>query len=233
MNMKNLNYRSAMFGIKMSSPIFVGYLFLGFSYGILMQQQGLALIWTILMSVLVFAGALQYAAIPLLTASFNPLTLFILALSINIRHVFYGLSIFDKYKKTGWMLPILVYTMADESFSINSSATITNKISERHFFFTVSVLGYCYWVLFTTMGHVFANHININIKGLDFVLPALFFALFLNMWKDKANRKIMIFGVIATLISRFLIESHFFILLAMIIIFVGLTLNARKEVDDV
>lgn len=217
----------------MSSPIFVGYLFLGFSYGILMQQQGLALIWTILMSALVFAGALQYAAIPLLTASFNPFTLFVLALSINIRHVFYGISIFDKYKKTGWMLPILVFTMADESFSINSSSTVPNKLSQKHFYFTVSVLGYLYWVMFTTLGHVFANHINISIGGLDFVLPALFFALFLNMWKDKTNRKIMIFGVSATLICAVLINNHFFILLAMIIIFVGLTINARKEVKDV
>jgi 4-azaleucine resistance transporter AzlC len=231
--MKNFDYKSTMFGIKMSFPIFVGYLFLGFSYGVLMQQQGLALIWTILMSALVFAGALQYAVIPLLTASFNPLTLFVLALSINIRHIFYGLSIFDKYKKTGWMLPVLVYTMADEAFSINSSAAIPNNVSQRHFFFTVSVLGYCYWVLFTTLGHVFANHINISIKGLDFVLPALFFALFLNMWKSKPNRKTMVFGVLATLISKVLIDNHLFILMAMIIIFVGLTLSSREEVDDV
>ncbi len=227
--MKNINWQTIVYGIKMSIPIFVGYLFLGFSYGLLMQQQGLALIWTALMSVFVFAGALQYAALPLLTSSFNPITLFVLAISINIRHVFYGLSIFSKYKNKGWKTPVLVYTMADEAFSINSSTSIPKGIDQTQFYMTVSLCGYSYWVMFTILGHIFSNHINITIKGLEFVLPALFFALFLNLWKNKAYREIMLLGVFAALISRIFIDNYFFILVAMIIIFIGLIISTRKE----
>ena len=97
--MNEKNTKTVKYAIALSMPILVCYLFLGFAYGVLMQQQGLSIVWTFLMSAFVFAGTLQYAAIPLLTSVFNPLATFILALGINARHLFYGVAIFDRYKK--------------------------------------------------------------------------------------------------------------------------------------
>lgn len=227
--MDHLKRNTTLFGLKMSTPILIGYMFLGFAYGVLMQQQGLAFIWTFLTSTLVFAGALQYAVVPMMTAAFDPITVFILALSINIRHFFYGISIFDKYKEAGKIMPVLVYTMADEAFSINASTHLPKSLDPPRFYLTVSILGYSYWVMFTSLGHLFASTVTITVQGLDFVLPALFFALFLNMWKQTSKRKTMLFGVGATILSMLMIRNHLFVLASMIIIFVGLTIETTKE----
>src|SRR5690554_4334429 len=122
--MNNIDKQTINKAIQISIPMIMGYFVLGFSYGVLMQQADLSIIWTFLMSSLVFAGALQYAAIPLLTSFFQPMVALTLALSINIRHVFYGLSIYDKYKDNKKSLPLLLFTMADEAFSINMSSSI-------------------------------------------------------------------------------------------------------------
>jgi 4-azaleucine resistance transporter AzlC len=209
----------------------VGYLFLGFAYGVLMQQQGLSVFWTFLMSAFVFAGTLQYAAIPLLMSAFNPIATFILALGINARHLFYGLAIFDRYKKAKKTKPLLLFTMADEAFSVNASVHLDESINHILFYNTVSLLSYIYWNTFTIMGHLFANSFEITIKGLGFVLPALFYTLFLTMWKVKEQRISMIVGLVVTLLSSLFVSDSLFIGVSMIGIVIVMGLIVQKEAN--
>jgi len=223
--------KTVKYAIALSTPILVGYLFLGFAYGVLMQQQGLSILWTFLMSAFVFAGTLQYAAIPLLIGAFNPIATFILALGINARHLFYGLAIFDRYKQAKKTKPLLLFTMADEAFSVNASVHLDDSINHILFYNTVSLLSYFYWNTFTIMGHLFANSFEITIKGLGFVLPALFFTLFLTMWKVKSQRINMIIGVVVTLISFLIVPDAFFIIVSMIGIIISMGLINQKETN--
>lgn len=231
MNKKTV--KSVKYAIALSMPILVGYLFLGFAYGVLMQQQGLNIIWTFLMSAFVFAGTLQYAAIPLLTGMFNPLATFVLALGINARHLFYGLAIFERYNKAKKTKPFLIFTMADEAFSINASTKLDDSVNHIIFYNVVSLLSYVYWITFTLMGHVFANTFAITIRGLDFVLPALFFTLFLTMWKTKVQRINMIIGVVVTLISSFIVPESLFIIVSMVgIMFILILVNQKEATHE-
>jgi 4-azaleucine resistance transporter AzlC len=229
MHMNKKTKKTIKYAVALSTPILVGYLFLGFAYGILMQQQGLSVLWTFLMSAFVFAGTLQYAAIPLLTSVFNPIAAFILAIGINARHLFYGLAIFERYKKAKITKPLLIFTMADEAFSINASTPLDDSINHVLFYNVVSLLSYFYWNAFTMMGHVFANSFAITIKGLEFVLPALFFTLFLTMWKNKPQRINMIIGVVVTGISSLLISEALFIIVSMVAIVLVMGLINQKE----
>lgn len=231
--MKTKTKKTIKYAVALSSPILVGYLFLGFAYGVLMQQQGLSIVWTLLMSAFVFAGTLQYAAIPLLTGVFNPLATFFLAIGINARHLFYGLAIFERYKKAKITKPFLIFTMADEAFSINASTHLDDSTDPILFYNVVSLLSYIYWNTFTLMGHLFANSFAITIQGLEFVLPALFFTLFLTMWKNKEQRINMIIGVVVTLISSWLIPQGLFIIVSMVgIVLVMGIINQRGITNE-
>lgn len=229
--MKEKTTKTVKYALALSMPILVGYLFLGFAYGVLMQQQGLSILWTFLMSAFVFAGTLQYAAIPLLSGIFSPLATFVLALGINARHLFYGLAIFERYKKAEKSKAFLIFTMADEAFSVNASTKLDDSINHVLFYNVVSLASYVYWNTSTLMGHIFANSFEITIKGLEFVLPALFFTLFLTMWKTKAQRINLLIGIFVTTLSAFIVPESLFIIASMIGIMIIMIFTNQKETN--
>jgi 4-azaleucine resistance transporter AzlC len=202
-------------------PVLAGYLMLGMAYGILMSDKGFSILWTFLMSAVVFAGALQYASITLLASTFNPLLAFLLALLVNIRHLFYGISMLDRFKGLkgkGFM----IFGMADEAFSINVAHQVPNEIDPSLFYLTTTGLCYLYWQFSCLLGHILSVFVPEQIKGFDFVLTALFYVMFLNQWKTKENRKNLLLGVIATLLALILFGKTQFLLASMIFIILGL-----------
>ena len=123
-------------------PVLTGYLFLGIGYGILMNKSGLSLPLTIVMSTLVFTGAMQFAAIPLFISSFNPISLFILSMMVNLRHLFYGISLLPKYKNLGLKKYFMIFSLSDETFSINIASTIKDDVNPGWFYFKKLQLWY-------------------------------------------------------------------------------------------
>lgn len=89
-------------------PVMTGYIFLGMAFGILLNAKGYGIGWALLMSIFIYAGSMQYVAISLLAAAFNPIAAFIMTLMVNARHLFYGLSMLDKFKNTGKLKPYLI-----------------------------------------------------------------------------------------------------------------------------
>lgn len=218
--MKNLK-QTLKVAFPLTLPVLTGYLFLGVAYGILMSDKGFSILWTFLMSSVVFAGALQYAAIALLASTFNPLLAFLLALLVNIRHLFYGISMLDRFKGLKGKT-FMIFGMADEAFSINVANAVPEGIDPSTFYLTTTLLCYLYWNLSCLSGHLLSFLIPNTIKGFDFVLTALFFVMFLNQWKTRDHQKYLLMGVIATLIALVLFGKSQFLLGAMIFIVFGL-----------
>jgi 4-azaleucine resistance transporter AzlC len=212
-------------------PILAGYLFLGFAYGILMYDKGFSIIWTILMASCVFAGAMQFAAIPLLLSTFNPLLAFMMTLLVNVRHIFYGLSMLDKYKDAGWKKIFMIFMMADEAFSVSVAATIDDKVNKQWFYFFVSLICYLYWQAACIGGHLFAIFIPTKLIGLDFTLTALFYVMILNQWDKVANRKYVFLGFTLTLLALILVGKTQFLLVAMILMLLALVPKWEKRHD--
>lgn len=212
-------------------PVLTGYLFLGMAYGILMSSKGFSILWTFLMSAVVFAGALQYAAVTLLTSAFNPLLAFLLALLVNIRHLFYGISMLDRFKGLKGK-SLMIFGMADEAFSINVANAVPEGVDPSMFYLTTTGLCYLYWNLSCLSGHLLSFLIPNTIKGFDFVLTALFFVMFLTQWKTKDHQKYLILGVIATLIALILFGKTQFLLGAMIFIIFGLFALEKVRGDN-
>ena len=119
-------------------PIFAGFWFLGMAYGIYMNVSGFSFLYTLIMSLFIFAGSMEFVTVSLLLGAFNPLQALLLTLMINARHLFYGISMLDKYRHTGWKKPYLIFGMCDESFSINYTARIPQGIDRNWFMFFVT-----------------------------------------------------------------------------------------------
>ena len=99
-------------------PVMAGYLFLGFAFGLLLKTSGYPLWVPVLMSLLIYSGALEFAAAPLLPLPLEPAGSFFLGLFISVRHLFYGIPMLKKYRKAGKFLPFLIFGLTDETFSL-------------------------------------------------------------------------------------------------------------------
>lgn len=204
-------------------PVLTGFIFLGTAYGILMTSQGFSFIFTTLISIFVFAGSMQYVAVDLLVSAFNPLNAFLLALMVNARHLFYGISMLDKYKDTGKAKPALIFTMCDETFSILCGAKVANGINRKYFMLFVSLLDYLYWVLGTALGATVGVFITFNTEGIDFALTALFIVIFINQWKETKNHIPSILGIISSAVCLVIFGADNFIIPSMILIIISLS----------
>lgn len=204
-------------------PVLTGFLFLGIAYGILMSANGFNLIVTTLISVFVFAGSMQYVAVNLLVSAFNPLYAFLIALMVNARHLFYGLSMLDRYKNAGKIKPLLIFTMCDETFSVLCGSKTPKDVNDNLFMAYVSVLNYLYWVLGTALGAAAGNFITFNTEGIDFALTALFIVIFVNQWKETKNHIPALIGLVCSAAALLIFGPDRFLIPAMAAILLLLT----------
>ena len=209
-------------------PVLTGFIFLGMAYGILMKSKGYGVGWTVLTSLLIYAGSAQYVAITFLTSIFNPLYAFVMTLMVNARHLFYGISMLDKYKNTGKLKPYLIFGMCDETFSIVCSAEPPKDIDRSWFYFFITLLNYVYWVVGSAIGALLGSLITFNTKGLDFVLTALFVVIFVGQWKSQKDHKPSVIGVLCSVICLFIFGPSNFIIPSMISIMAVLSILQRK-----
>lgn len=211
-------------------PIFAGFWFLGLTYGIYMKVSGFSFLYPMLMSITVLAGSAEFVAVDMLLGAFNPLQAFLITLMINARHIFYGISMLDKYKGIGLKKLYLIFGMCDESFSINCSADIPENADTGWFMFFVTLLNHFYWVFGATMGGLFGSLIRFNTEGIDFVMTAMFVVIFLEQWLKEKNHVSSLIGLGVSLLSLLIFGADSFIIPAMLGIIVSLTL-ARKSIE--
>lgn len=211
-------------------PVFTGFTFLGIAYGILMSSKGYGAGWSFLFSLLVFAGSLQYVAITFLTSAFNPVYALLISLMVNARHLFYGISLLDKYKDTGKFKPYLVFGLCDETFSIACSAEPPEGINRNWFLFFITLLNHSYWVMGSTLGGLLGSMFSFNTKGLDFVLTALFVVIFVSQWKQQKNHKPAIIGIVCSVLCLLVFGQRNFIIPSMITILAVLTVFRREGI---
>jgi 4-azaleucine resistance transporter AzlC len=211
-------------------PVMTGYLVLGTAYGILMNSKGFSLIWIIIASVFVYAGSMQFVSVALLSAGFDPLGAFLMTIAVNARHLFYSISMLQRYRGTGRIKPYLIFSLTDESFSILCSAKIPEGVQDKWFYLFVSLLDHGYWITGSVIGGILGSLIHINTKGIDFVLTALFVVILINQWQSTRKHLPALLGIASAIICRLLFGPADFIIPSMICILLSVTL-LRKPMD--
>ena len=205
-------------------PIFAGFWFLGMTYGIYMNVSGFSFWYPMLMSLFIFAGSMEFVAVNLLLGAFDPLQALAMTLMINARHLFYGISMLDRYRWQGWKKIYLIFGMCDESFSINYTAEIPENVDSGWFMFFVTLLNHFYWFFGATLGGVFGSFIHFDTEGLDFVMTAMFVVIFLEQWMKEKNHVSAVVGILLSLLCLTAFGADNFVIPAMLVIFVSLTL---------
>lgn len=205
-------------------PILAGFLFLGIAYGIYMNQSGFKFYYPMFMSFIIFAGSVEFATVSWLLGSFDPVNIFFLTLMINARHLFYGLSMLEKYNIPGWKKLYLIYGMCDESFSINATVDVPKDIDKGLFMFFVTMLNQIYWVAGATIGGIFGSFIPFDTNGIEFVMTALFVVIFLENWLKEKDHSASVIGLFISFICLTVFKGTNFIIPSMIIILSVLTL---------
>jgi len=210
-------------------PVMTGYLFLGFGFGIYLNENGYGLIWALCMSLFIYAGSMQYVAVSLLTGGAGLITAALTTLMVNARHLFYGISMLDAYKNTGKEKPYLIFSLTDETYSLVSQNRIPKGISRNAYFFLVSLFDQCYWVAGSVLGSVAGKWIPMNYEGIDFVLTALFVTIFVEQWLSNREHTPALVGFAGTALCLFLFGKDIFLIPSMILIAAVLTMTQKRK----
>ena len=210
-------------------PVMAGYVVLGTGFGMLMQAKGYGVPWVAAMSLLIYAGSMQYLAVDLLTGGAGLITAALTTLMVNARHLFYGISMIDKYKDTGWRKPYLIFALTDETYSLNCNGAPQQVSSPKKYYFLVSLFNQCYWVAGSLLGVLVGKLLPVSTEGIDFALTALFVTVFVEQWKSTSDHIPALIGVFASLICLFLFGPDGFLIPAMVLITLLLTLYRGKK----
>jgi 4-azaleucine resistance transporter AzlC len=217
-------------------PIFAGFWFLGLAYGIYMNVSGFSFVYPMVMSLIIFGGSLEFVAVELLLSPFAPVQTLIMTLLIQARHLFYGISMLDKFKRMGWKKFYLIFGMCDETFSINYTADIPEDVDRGWFMFFVTLLNHFYWVSGATVGGLVGSLIHFNTDGISFVMTSMFVVIFMEQWmKEKHHISAYIgLGVAAVCLLLFGADSFMIPTMIAIIAFLAAIRKPmeRREVTE-
>lgn len=213
--------------LKDTIPVFSGYIVLGMGFGILMQAKGYGVLWSLAMSVFIYAGSMQYLAIDLLAGGATLLSAALTTLLVNARHLFYGISMVDRYKGAGKKKPYMIFALTDETYSL-----VCNIEGSHRYCFLVSLLNQIWWVTGSVIGALVGEVLPFSTEGIDFALTALFVTVFVEQWKSTKDHLPAIIGVLASVLCLLVFGADSFLIPAMILITATLFLLKfiRKEV---
>lgn len=212
-----------------SLPVMAGYVTLGMGFGIILNTKGYGVIWALASSIFVYAGSLQYVMVSLLTSGASLVTTALTALMVNARHLFYGISMIDKYKGAGKKKPYLMFALTDETYSLVCSDETTKGVEDKlSYYFVLSLFNQIYWAFGCTVGALLGAVITFSTEGIDFALTALFVTIFVEQWLSTKSHGPALAGVAASIVCLIIFGGDKFLIPAMICITVALTLMRGK-----
>ena len=205
-------------------PVLSGYMVLGMGFGILMYSKGYGVLWSLAMSLFVYAGSMQYLAVDLLCGGATLISTAITTLLVNARHLFYGISMVDKYKNVGKKKPYLIFALTDETYSLVCTEHADKSEEERkRYYFFVSIFNHIYWVSGSVIGALLGEIIPFSTEGIDFALTALFVTVFVEQWQSTKDHVPALIGVACSVICLALFGPGDFLIAAMIAITASLS----------
>lgn len=218
MGNKDNKDRTISYSFRASLPIMAGYIVLGLGFGLLLQSKGYGWWWATFMSIIVYAGSMQYVAIDLLAGGASLITAALMTVMVNIRHLFYGVTMLEKYKGTGRKKPYLIFALTDETFSLVCSADPPENVDRKRYYFFVSLFDQIYWVAGSTIGAVLGDVIPFDTTGIDFSMTALFVIIFVEQWEKAETHIPALTGVAITVLCLLIFGKDNFLIPSMVAI---------------
>lgn len=209
-------------------PVLTGYLFIGIAFGVMYADKGYSFLWAALMSLLVYAGSGQYLAVNFFVPGISFVQVIFLTLMVNIRHIFYGLSLLEKFNRMGKKRWYMIFALTDETYSLLCTTKLPKGVDEEKFLFAIASLDQAYWVIGSVIGSIAGTVIPFNAAGIDFAMTALFLVIFVEQWMEKKNRIPEMIGVAAAFVCLQIFGADRFVLPSMILIIILLFLGRSR-----
>ena len=212
-----------------SVPVMAGYVVLGMGFGILMRNAGYGVLWTAAMSIFIYAGSMQYVGVGLLTGGASILTTALTTFMVNARHLFYSISMVDTYRDAGPGKPYLIFALTDETYSLLCDGTVPERCDPRLYRLLVSFFNHCYWVTGSVLGSLLGTVLPFPTTGIEFSMAALFIAAFTEQWLTTKDHVPAATGLACTLLCLLTFGPERFLIPAMLLITLVLTLVRGHE----
>lgn len=209
--------KSLKFAFQQTIPVLCGYLFLGMAYGILLQNAGFGVLWAFTTSLFIYAGSMQFVLVGFFTSGITILSAILTTLSVNSRHIFYGLSFIDKFKQMGKFRPYMIFSLTDETYSLLCGTRVPDDCEENKVFFFMSMLDQCYWITGSVLGNLLGEAIPFDTTGIDFSMTALFVVIFVEQWLSAKNHTPALIGLVCGGICLLLLGTDKFLLPSLVL----------------
>lgn len=210
-------------------PVLTGYLFIGTAFGVMFQEKGYHFLWAALMSIVVYAGSGQYLAVNFFAPGVGFLDVIFMTFMVNVRHIFYGLSLLERFSRIGKERLYMIFSLTDETYSLLCTAKIPEDVEEDKFLFAIALLDHSYWIAGSVIGALAGAMIPFNAEGIEFAMTALFIVIFTEQWLAGGKRIPAVIGIVSTAVLRVIFGEDNFVLPSMICIMICLV-SGRKYV---
>ena len=212
-----------------SLPVMAGYIILGIGFGILAQRAGYGVLWSLAMSLLIYAGSMQYVGVGLLAGGASLLTAALTTVMVNARHLFYSISMIGKYRDSGKYKPYLIFALTDETYSLLCDGKTPEGTEPEKYRFLVSLFNQSYWVLGSVAGSLIGGILPFSSAGIEFSMTALFAASFVEQWIGAKDHLPAAAGLLCTLVCLIALGPERFLIPAMLLITAALTLARGRS----
>lgn len=200
-------------------PVMCGYIFLGIAWGIVLAEAGYNFIWAFFISCFVYAGSMQFTMVPLMVSAVSPVTMAVTTLFVNSRHLFYGLSFVESFKKIKQM-PYMIFGLTDETYSVLCGCKNEDPDEKnREAWFWITILDQSYWVIGSVLGALLGEFLPFDFTGIDFAMTALFVVILIEQMlsNPKKNVAVAVFGILSAVICLFVFGVEKFLLPSLLI----------------
>ncbi len=206
-------------------PVMTGYVVLGMGFGILLENSGYGIGWALAMSVFIYAGSMQYLGVSLIASGASLISAALATLMVNARHLFYGISMIEKYQHAGLKRPYLIFALTDETYSLVCNDDGPEGADPHLYYFLISLFDQIYWITGSLIGAWLGAALTFDSTGIDFAMTALFVTVFVEQWLTTKNHLPAIAGVVITVLCLAVFGSDLFLIPSMILILLCLSLG--------
>jgi 4-azaleucine resistance transporter AzlC len=212
-------------------PVMAGYVVLGIGFGILLRGAGFGVWYALAMSVFIYAGSMQYVGVGLLAGGASVLSTMLTTVMVNARHLFYSISMIESYKDAGKYKPYMIFALTDETYSLLCDGKVPDGVNANRYRFLVSLFNHCYWVTGCVLGSLLGAVLPFSTAGIEFSMTALFIASFTEQWLNTRDHVPALTGLLSTLLCLVLFGPDRFLIPAMLLMTLALTLTGKRRED--
>jgi 4-azaleucine resistance transporter AzlC len=174
--------------LSQAMPIILGYLSVGFAYGVLAVKAGLSVANTGLMSILVYAGSGQLIGVDMIGSGAPPSSVIATTFIVNLRHVLFSAAL-SPYLAS-WPVRRIArfcYQMTDETFALHATR-FHNQQQNVSKTLAINALAHSGWIIGGIAGAIAGGFVpDVKPLGLDFALPAMFAVLLVGQFMTPAH----------------------------------------------